>query len=304
MQGDVIEIYNTSGSLVMGITYDAWGNFTDTISSQDVVPTTEQAIALGLPFRYRSYYYDSETGFYYLNSRYYDPQIRRFISADNIDVINASPTELTDKNLYAYCDNNPIMRIDDGGEFWNFVIGAAVGAIIGGITAAISSYQSTGEVNVGAVLIGAGAGAIGGLVGASGLGCVTQAAISGVVSFAANVGTQLTEGKTFATVDYMDALIDGGISAGCSFIGSVSTKKLAASAKGNIEKGLKRISSGMNKYNNGSRYYKGSLKRGIDLLNKGAKALNVARGSASVIGSVSNGLGSSIKMVIQNALWG
>ena len=60
----------------------------------------------------------------------------------------------------------------------------------------------------------------------------------------------------------------------------------------------------MNKYNNGSRYYKGSLKRGIDLLNKGAKALNIAQGSASVIGSVSNGIGSSVKIVAGKALWG
>ena len=115
MQGDVIEIYNTSGSLVMGITYDAWGNFTDTISSQDVVPTTEQAIALGLPFRYRSYYYDSETGFYYLNSRYYDPQIRRFINADGY--VNANG-DLNGFNMFAYCGNNPVNRTDATGQFW------------------------------------------------------------------------------------------------------------------------------------------------------------------------------------------
>ena len=132
MQGDVIEIYNTSGSLVMGITYDAWGNFTDTISSQDVVPTTEQAIALGLPFRYRSYYYDSETGFYYLNSRYYDPQIRRFINADGY--VNANG-DLNGFNMFAYCSNNPVMYVDPNGEF---VIAATLSSLcIGAIILAV-----------------------------------------------------------------------------------------------------------------------------------------------------------------------
>ena len=59
-----------------------------------------------------------DLGFYYLNSRYYDPVIGRFISSDNIDVIASTPEALTDKNLYSYCDNNPIMRRDDGGDFW------------------------------------------------------------------------------------------------------------------------------------------------------------------------------------------
>ena len=71
------------------------------------------------PFGYRSYWFDRETGLYYLNSRYYDPAIGRFISPDSVGVITASPLGLTDKNLYAYCDNNPVMRRDDGGMFWD-----------------------------------------------------------------------------------------------------------------------------------------------------------------------------------------
>ena len=81
------------------------------------------------PFKYRGYYYDVNLGFYYLQSRYYDPVTGRFISPDYTDVITASPTALTDKNLFAYCDNNPIMRVDENGEFWiaSMLIGAAVG---------------------------------------------------------------------------------------------------------------------------------------------------------------------------------
>ncbi len=73
------------------------------------------------PFRYRGYYYDNETGFYYCGSRYYDPVTGRFISADNINTLSSTAMALTDKNLYAYCDNNPVMRVDSGGEFWDTV---------------------------------------------------------------------------------------------------------------------------------------------------------------------------------------
>ncbi len=78
------------------------------------------------PFRYRGYYWDSETGFYYLQSRYYDPAIGRFINADN----QLSTGDFNGMNLYAYCDNNPVMRIDPTGEeWWHWVIGIAAVAI-------------------------------------------------------------------------------------------------------------------------------------------------------------------------------
>ena len=63
------------------------------------------------PFRYRGYYYDTETGFYYLNSRYYDPEICRFINADHVNYLGANG-DLNSFNLYAYCGNNPVIYID------------------------------------------------------------------------------------------------------------------------------------------------------------------------------------------------
>ena len=59
---------------------------------------------------------------YFVSSRYYDPEVGRFISADTTDVLTALPTALTDKNLYAYCDNNPVMRKDSSGAFWETAI--------------------------------------------------------------------------------------------------------------------------------------------------------------------------------------
>ena len=74
----------------------------------------------------RSATYDSDLGLYCLKTRYYDSETGRFISPDNINVTTATPLGLTDKNLYAYCDNNPVMRVDHGGEFWIFAVVATV----------------------------------------------------------------------------------------------------------------------------------------------------------------------------------
>lgn len=62
------------------------------------------------PFRYRGYYYDDEIELYYLNQRYYNPEWSRFINADTLDTLTATPSDLTDKNLFAYCDNNSVMQ--------------------------------------------------------------------------------------------------------------------------------------------------------------------------------------------------
>ncbi len=121
MFGDVVAIYDEYGNKCISYTYDAWGNHTTTYHAG----TTSQSIEAYNPFRYRGYYYDDETGLYYLKSRYYDPELGRFISPDNVDVIAATPMGLTDKNLYAYCDNNPVMRADKDGEFW--LVSIAVG---------------------------------------------------------------------------------------------------------------------------------------------------------------------------------
>ena len=64
--------------------------------------------------------YVADTGWYYLNSRYYDLEVKRFINADTTDILSATGN-LYDKNLFAYCDNNPVMRVDVGGEFWDTV---------------------------------------------------------------------------------------------------------------------------------------------------------------------------------------
>ena len=108
LQGDIIGIYNTSGTKVASYTYDAWGNVVSSSYSDYNAYTYN-------PFRYRGYYYDTETGFYYLQSRYYDPTTGRFISADG--VMSGSGSSVQGYNLYAYCFNNPTGMIDADGNW-------------------------------------------------------------------------------------------------------------------------------------------------------------------------------------------
>ena len=121
-QGDVAAILNSSGKLAASYDYDAWGNCTVYDSSAKVL-TDPTSIANLNPLRYRGYYYDAETGFYYLQSRYYDPAICRFINADG----QLSITDFVGSNLFAYCGNDPVNRIDPTGEaWWHWALGALV----------------------------------------------------------------------------------------------------------------------------------------------------------------------------------
>ena len=94
IQGDVVGLIDGSGNVVVEYQYDSWGN---TVS---ITGSLADTVGQKNPFRYRGYYYDTETGLYYVGSRYYDAGVRRFISADTTDVLTASTTALTDKNLY------------------------------------------------------------------------------------------------------------------------------------------------------------------------------------------------------------
>ena len=109
-QGDVVRIVDGSRNVVASYSYDPWGKL---LSSSGTLANVN-------PLRYRGYYYDSETGFYYLQSRYYDPAIGRFINADSYASTDA--TGLLSTNMFAYCENNPVMRVDPTGElFWDIL---------------------------------------------------------------------------------------------------------------------------------------------------------------------------------------
>ena len=115
LQGDIVGIRNSTGTLVAQYVYDAWGNHRQiTDGSCNDVSADTSHIANINPFRYRGYYYDVETGWYYLNARYYDPNVGRFLSPDTILGANGG---LQGYNLFAYCNNNPVMFADPSGNF-------------------------------------------------------------------------------------------------------------------------------------------------------------------------------------------
>ena len=107
LQGDVVQIRSIYGTVVVEYTYDAWGNVLS------ITGMYADTLGVNNPIRYRGYYQDFETGFYYLQSRYYDPAVRRFINADNVLYTG---NDFIGLNLYSYCGNNPVDRIDDEGH--------------------------------------------------------------------------------------------------------------------------------------------------------------------------------------------
>ena len=129
-QGDIVAVYNESGKKVYAYQHDAWGKCTAT----PVSSIGPDIYAQYNPFKYRGYYQDSETGFYYLQTRYYDATLGRFINADGVGALGAS-SDFTGYNLYAYCGNNPVMGVDHEGTWsWKtFAKGASIALV--GITA-------------------------------------------------------------------------------------------------------------------------------------------------------------------------
>ena len=106
-QGDVMGISGVYGDLKVAYTYDAWGNVLS------VTGPLADTLGYWNPCRYRGYVYDKETGYYYLQSRYYDPEIGRFINAD---ALVATGQGLLGNNMFAYCGNNPVVYSDESGN--------------------------------------------------------------------------------------------------------------------------------------------------------------------------------------------
>ena len=155
VQGDVMRIFDSCGRLVARYAYDAWGNHT-VYDANGNAETAYNFIGNINPFRYRGYYFDVETGLYYLNTRYYDPSICRFINADDISYIE--PETINGLNLYSYCLNNPIFYVDPDGHapipWWGkLLIGIGV-VLVGAVVTALTAGTGAGFMSAfGAALL-------------------------------------------------------------------------------------------------------------------------------------------------------
>lgn len=235
-QGDVTGLVDSTGAKVVHYTYDPWGK---TWSASGTLATT---LGTFNPLRYRGYVYDTETGLYYLNSRYYNPTWGRFINADTTDVLGASLDKANwDKNLFAYCDNNPIIRIDHGGQIW-MLIGAAVGAFVSGAVSAISQYATTGSINWKTVGINAAAGAVSGALATTGIGLVASIGANAGLGGAAYVSDQIVNGDEITLDGLVTNTIAGGVGGAIGGSGA-NAKGLSAawkSASNSITRELRR----------------------------------------------------------------
>ena len=113
-ENDIIGIYDSAYNEIVKYTYDSWGNIISITDNNGNEINDKNNIAIINPFRWRSYYYDEESNLYYLNSRYYSPELQRFISIDPL-IVNED-TNLS-YNLYLYTGNNPIVLSDNNGNF-------------------------------------------------------------------------------------------------------------------------------------------------------------------------------------------
>lgn len=239
--GDVIAVYDDLGNLQCSYAYDAWGNHkVYNASGSEIGP---EVINVGNinPFRYRSYYWDTEFSLYYLQSRYYDPALGRFISADDVRYLD--PESVAGFNLYAYCSNNPVMGTDPEGTW---LIALLVSALIGAVvSAALSLYNEVKEkgwenVNVGKVIFDGLLGGIGGMAAASGLGTIAMMAVGAGLGLAQGLGDSILDGKSFADGDTWKNIVYSTIAGGLAFrIGGAGAKNVANLAEGFNKKVLR-----------------------------------------------------------------
>ena len=108
IQGDVTAIIDEQGKIVAEYSYDAWGVCT--------IISSVGGVAELNPIRYRGYYYDQDVGLYYLKTRWYDPEVGRFVNMDDISILDISRHQINGLNLYAYCGNDPINYCDSDGR--------------------------------------------------------------------------------------------------------------------------------------------------------------------------------------------
>ncbi len=290
--GDIVAVYKHNGTKLISYTYDAWGNFTTTYHNSGASTT-----ATNNPFTYRGYYYDADLGLYYLQTRYYDSNTGRFISPDDESVITATPNALTDKNLYAYCDNNPVMRGDDGGQFWHIFVGAVVGSVISGITKVVSNAIEGKSITDGlgmAMLSGAANGAL----ASSGVGAVGMTFGSAGISLAENVLSQVSENGGFDNFDVKDMIFDttmGGIFGALGGRGS-GTKHLTNLGKQTVSRTVnatthKGFVAGLKEAGKAFAYYgKNTKKYYLKVLKKTPKDILESFGTDMVTGYVKRSL--------------
>ena len=228
MLGDVTGIIDDTGNLVVQYTYDSWGKVLT------VGGALASTVGAANPIRYRGYYYDTETGLYYLVSRYYDPETGRFISPDQFEYIGTG-SETLSYNLYTYCENDPVKYSDSTGNvaISSYLTGLGISTLIGALVGAVSytvtqtiEYAVSGDFDwswgefIGATVSGATTGAIAYVAP----NCLMSVVVSGVVGGLSTAGGMML-GNLFNETDYSEKEIKDA-SMKSAFLSAISVRTL------------------------------------------------------------------------------
>lgn len=142
-QGDIIAIVDKDAQTVARYSYDAWGVPTVTLDTSDC------QIADINPFRYRGYYYDKEIGLYYLQSRYYDAGVGRFVNADEPEIFNNTINTVSISiNKFCYCLNNPSNNSDKCGDIAAQIVQMIKNFIFGLVGGMLGLYLANVTLNI------------------------------------------------------------------------------------------------------------------------------------------------------------
>ena len=275
LQGDIIGILSAAGTELVNYSYDAWGN----------ILWTEDESGINLsslnPYRYRGYYYDTETGLYYLNSRYYDPRTGRFINADEIEYLGADAEFSC--NLYAYCANNPVMLTDEAGclPSWANKLIAAV-AVVAVVAAVAAITVATAGAGTAAAVI-----AVGAAKGAA-IGMATGAAIgAGTGAIKHRVQTGSWEGAGSAALNGMgDGALSGAITG--AITGAVSGALRVAQAARAWDSGTFKSGYQSMKYHYNKHVISEGLTKGNSIIKYTEDAINFTNRNSSVLKYIYN----------------
>ena len=203
LQGDVVAILNNQGQRIVSYSYDAWGNPTTPVihvAADDANYEKYSTIAQLNPLRYRGYVYDTETGLYYVSSRYYDPEIGRWINADN--QIAGVGGEVLGYNMFAYCMNNPVNMSDPSGNWPKWATKLVVAVAIVAVVAVVAVATAGTGTALACIAAGAAKGAAVGFA----VGAATGAA-SGAISHRISTGSWDGAGEAA-----LNGMADGALS--------------------------------------------------------------------------------------------
>ena len=212
--GNINHIINSNGLIVATYKYEAYGKH-KVLNASGVEVLDSTFIGNINPIRYKGYYYDVETQLYWVSSRYYSPELCRWISPDSIEYLD--PQSINGLNLYAYCGNDPINKYDPTGHS-AILIALAIGAVLGGIYGGISAAANGQNVLAG-IAIGAVVGGVTGLITE-----VASVPLMLLGTFAVGAGGDIAsqmilDGKSLGEVNLISAAWAGVANAGLALVG-------------------------------------------------------------------------------------